>query len=504
MNFRKLVHILDKSPLDKHIHIPEGCDIDSVELEGMVCDSRKAAPGLMFAAAKGDHADGYNFIEQAVAKGAPAVLCERESAASVPQIITPDVRSAMGYVCSMIHDEPSHRMTMIAVTGTNGKTTSAFMTQAILNRCGIKTGLAGTVIYDDGAVIEEAEHTTPEGADLQNLFARMVKNGCKACVMEVSSHSLVQGRVSGTAYDRAGFTNLTIDHLDFHKTMENYFNAKKILFEKYMRNNWQGSVNIDDEYGRRLRDFLGKRAITYAMLDESADFFASIKNFSLDGLDIEIKMPGAGGVKALKLPLLGGYNVLNALQALSLAWSVGVSANCALDALAHMPQVPGRLERYKIEGGGTCVIDFAHTSDGLEKVLTAVRPICKGRLIAVFGAGGDRDRTKRPIMGEIASRLADNVIVTSDNPRTEEPMAIISEILPGVRKHDTPYSVTPDRREAIYEGLDMAGEDDVVVIAGRGPETKQISKQILKDGPIHLVDKEVVGDWCALRGRKIL
>ena len=500
MNFRKLVHILDKSPLDKHIHIPEGCDIDSVELEGMVCDSRKAAPGLMFAAAKGDHADGYNFIEQAVAKGAPAVLCERESAAPVAQIITPDVRSAMGYVCSMIHDEPSRRMTMIAVTGTNGKTTSAFMTQAILNHCGIKTGLAGTVIYDDGAVIEEAEHTTPEGADLQNLFARMVKNGCKACVMEVSSHSLVQGRVSGTAYDRAGFTNLTIDHLDFHKTMENYFNAKKILFEKYMRNNWQGSVNIDDEYGRRLRDFLGKRAITYAMLDESADFFASIKNFSLDGLDIEIKMPGAGGVKALKLPLLGGYNVLNALQALSLAWSVGVSANCALDALAHMPQVPGRLERYKIEGGGTCVIDFAHTSDGLEKVLTAVRPICKGRLIAVFGAGGDRDRTKRPIMGEIASRLADNVIVTSDNPRTEEPMAIISEILPGVRKHDTPYSVTPDRREAIYEGLDMAGEDDVVVIAGRGPETKQI----LKDGPIHLVDKEVVGDWCALRGRKIL
>ena len=161
MNFRKLVHILDKSPLDKHIHIPEGCDIDSVELEGMVCDSRKAAPGLMFAAAKGDHADGYNFIEQAVAKGAPAVLCERESAAPVPQIITPDVRSAMGYVCSMIHDEPSRRMTMIAVTGTNGKTTSAFMTQAILNHCGIKTGLAGTVIYDDGAVIEEAEHTTP-------------------------------------------------------------------------------------------------------------------------------------------------------------------------------------------------------------------------------------------------------------------------------------------------------------------------------------------------------
>lgn len=500
MNFRKLVHILDKSPLRKRVHIPEGCDIDSVEIEGMVCDSRKAAPGLMFAAAKGDHSDGYDFIEQAAAKGAPAVLCERESAAAVPQIITPDVRSAMGCVCSLLHGEPSKKMTMIAVTGTNGKTTSSFMTQAILGHAGIKTGLAGTVVYDDGSRIEEAEHTTPEGADLQNLLARMEANGCKACVMEVSSHSLVQGRISGTAYDRAGFTNLTIDHLDFHGTMEDYFAAKKILFDRYMRNNWQAAVNIDDEYGRRLAKELGKRAITYGMLDESADFSASIKNFSLDGLEIEVKAPGNNGGRGLKLPLLGAYNVLNALQALSLAWSVGVSVHSALEALEKMPQVPGRLERYKIDGGGTCVIDFAHSSDGLEKVLTAVRPICKGRLIVVFGAGGDRDRTKRPIMGEIASRLADYVVVTSDNPRSEEPMAIISEILSGVQKHDAPYSVTPDRREAIYEGLDMTGADDVVVIAGRGPETKQI----LKDGPIHLVDKEVVEDWCRLRGRRLL
>lgn len=500
MNFRKLLHILEKSPLDKHIYIPEGCDIDSAELEGVVCDSRKAAPGLIFAAAKGDHADAYDFIEQACANGAPAVLCERRSPARVPQIITPDVRSAMGYVCSLVHGEPSKKMTMIAVTGTNGKTTSSFMTQAILRRSGIKTGLAGTVIYDDGDRTEEAEHTTPEGADLQNLFARMVKNSCKACVMEVSSHALVQGRVGGTSYDRAGFTNLTIDHLDFHGTMENYFAAKKILFDKYMRGNWQASVNIDDEYGHRLRDAIGKRAITYAMTDETADFFASIKNFSLDGLDIEIKMPGKNGLKQIKLPLLGSYNVLNALQALSLAWSVGIPANSALDAIANMPQVPGRLERYKLSTGATCVIDFAHTSDGLEKVLTAVRPICGGKLITVFGAGGDRDRTKRPIMGETAARLSNKVIVTSDNPRSEDPMFIISEITPGVKKYNTPYSVTPDRREAIYEGLDTAAEGDVVVIAGRGPETKQI----LKDGPVHLVDKEVLGDWCALRGRSVL
>lgn len=499
MELRKLIHILDKSPLDKRIHIPDGCDIDSIEIESMVCDSRKAAPKTIFAAARGGHVDGYDFIEQAAAKGAPVVLCERESPVRIPQIITPDVRSAMGYVCSLIHDEPSKKMTMIAVTGTNGKTTSAFMTQTILQSCGIKTGLIGTVLYDDGAQKEEAEHTTPEGADLQNLFARMVKNGCQACVMEVSSHSLVQGRVCGTSYDRAGFTNLTMEHLDFHKTMEEYFKAKKILFDKYMRNNWQAAVNTDDEYGRRLRESAGKRAITYGMLDEGADFFASVKNFSIDGLDIEIKSPMGGGTHQLRLPLLGAYNVLNALQALSLAWSIGVPLNAALGALAKMPQIPGRLERYKIKGSGTCVIDFAHSSDGLEKVLTAVRPICKGKLLVVFGAGGDRDRTKRPMMGEIASRLADGVIVTSDNPRSEEPTAIIAEILPGVQKHDTEYSVTPDRREAIYEGLDMLGEDDVLVIAGRGPETKQI----LKDGPIHLVDKEVVADWCALRGKDI-
>lgn len=500
MILSKLIHLLEKAPIEKRIYLPEGYGAEDTELSGMVCDSRKAGPGTVFAATKGDHVDGHDFAASAVEKGAPLILCERHMDICVPQIVTPDVRSSMGLVCSLLHGEPSKRMTMVALTGTNGKTTSTFMTQAILKRAGIMTGLLGTVIYDDGAVAEEAEHTTPEGADLQNLLARMVDNGCKACVMETSSHSIVQGRINGIGFDRAGFTNLTLDHLDYHKTMENYFLAKKMLFDNYMRNNWKASINIDDPYGRRLASELGKKAISYSMLDESADFFASVKGFSLDGLDIDIKAPGTFSMQGIKLPILGAYNVLNALQALSIAWSLGVSEQCALEALENMPQVPGRLERYRLEGGGSCVIDFAHSSDGLEKVLTAVRPICRNKLYVVFGAGGDRDRTKRPVMGEIASRLADYVIVTSDNPRSEDPLSIMAEIEAGVKEHNTPYRMIPDRREGIYSGLDLLNDGDVVVVAGRGPETRQI----LKEGSIHLVDKEVMEDWCFARGKKVL
>ena len=272
MNLCKLILTLEKGPIEYRIHIPEGCAADEIELKGMVCDSRKAGPGVIFAATKGGHKDAHDFIPSAVAAGAPAVLCEREADVPVPQIICRNVRSAMGEVASLLHDEPARKMTMIALTGTNGKTTSTFMTQAILNRAGIKTGLMGTVLYDDGEKIEEAEHTTPEGCDIQNMLARMVENGCKACVMEASSHAIVQGRIDGLRYDRAGFTNLTLDHLDFHKDMEHYFLAKKTLFDGYMRNNWQASVNIDDPYGRRLYEALGKRALSYSMLNEEADF----------------------------------------------------------------------------------------------------------------------------------------------------------------------------------------------------------------------------------------
>ena len=500
MNLCKLILTLEKSHIEHRIHLPEGCAADDIELKGMVCDSRKAGPGMVFAATKGGHRDAHDFIPAAVAAGTPAVLCEHEVDAGIPQIICLNVRSAMGEVASLLYEEPSKKMTMIALTGTNGKTTSTFMTQAILNHAGIKTGLMGTVLYDDGEKIEEAEHTTPEGCDIQNILARMIDNGCKACVMEASSHAIVQGRIDGLRYDRAGFTNLTLEHLDFHKDMEHYFLAKKSLFDSYMRNNWKASINIDDQYGRRLCEELGKRVISYSMIDEEADFFASVANITLEGLEIEIKTPESPEKKKIKLPILGAYNVLNALQALSLAWSIGVSAQSALEALEKMPQVPGRLERYRFDNGASCVIDFAHSSDGLEKVLSAVRPICRRKLYVVFGAGGDRDTSKRPVMGEIASRLGDFVVVTSDNPRSEDPASIMAAIEPGVKEHDTPYTMIADRRQAIYYGLDQAGADDIVVIAGRGPETHQI----LKDGPIPLVDKEVMEDWCRLSGKRVI
>lgn len=499
MKVREFLEAVAKSKIDAKEYIPQNSALDK-ELKEMVCDSRLAGEGIVFAATVGGHTDAHTFIPAAVAAGTPLVVCERAVETDIPQIVVKDVRSAMGELCSILHGEPSKKLTMIALTGTNGKTTSTFMTQYILEHAGIKTGLLGTVIYDDGAVKEEAIHTTPEGADLQNLLSRMTENGCKACVMEASSHSIVQGRISGICFDRAGFTNLTLEHLDFHKTMENYFLAKKQLFDSHMRGSWRGCVNIDDEYGRRLCAALGPKAITYSMLDDKADFFASVKHISVDGLEIEIKTPDCTSMRSIKLPVLGAYNILNALQALSLAWSIGISTSCALEALEKMPQVPGRLERYRIEGSGTCVIDFAHSSDGLEKVLTATAPICRGRLICVFGAGGDRDKTKRPVMGEIASRLCDYVIVTSDNPRSEDPEVIISEIVQGVREHDTQFKTICDRRAAIYEGLDMAGENDIVVVAGRGPETHQI----LKDGPVPLVDKEIMADWAALRGKKVL
>ncbi|MDD7648845.1 UDP-N-acetylmuramoyl-L-alanyl-D-glutamate--2,6-diaminopimelate ligase [Cloacibacillus porcorum] len=500
MNLCKLILTLEKSHIEHRIHLPEGCAADDIELKGMVCDSRKAGPGMVFAATKGGHRDAHDFIPAAVAAGTPAVLCEHEVDAGIPQIICLNVRSAMGEVASLLYEEPSKKMTMIALTGTNGKTTSTFMTQAILNHAGIKTGLMGTVLYDDGEKIEEAEHTTPEGCDIQNILARMIDNGCKACVMEASSHAIVQGRIDGLRYDRAGFTNLTLEHLDFHKDMEHYFLAKKSLFDSYMRNNWKASINIDDQYGRRLCEELGKRVISYSMIDEEADFFASVANITLEGLEIEIKTPESPEKKKIKLPILGAYNVLNALQALSLAWSIGVSAQSALEALEKMPQVPGRLERYRFDNGASCVIDFAHSSDGLEKVLSAVRPICRRKLYVVFGAGGDRDTSKRPVMGEIASRLGDFVVVTSDNPRSEDPASIMAAIEPGVKEHDTPYTMIADRRQAIYYGLDQAGADDIVVIAGRGPETHQI----LKDGPIPLVDKEIMEDWCRLSGKRVI
>ena len=500
VSLRGLLLELEKHSIEHGTSLPEGCDPALVELEGLVCDSRKAGPGMVFAATRGGHCDGHEFAAEAVSAGSPALLCEHECAAAVPQIIIPNVRSAMGEVASLVYGEPSKKLTMIAVTGTNGKTTSAFLTRAVMAAAGVKTGMAGTVVNDDGEKTAEAEHTTPEGADLQNLLDKMVKNGCRACVMEASSHSIVQGRISGILFDRAGFTNLTPEHLEYHTDMENYFLAKRALFEKYMKEDGRSAVNIDDEYGRRLRVELGNKAVSYSMRDERADFFAKVRRVLEDGLEIEVKADGLAERRRVKLPTFGSYNVMNALLALSLCRTAGVPASAALESLEAMPPVPGRLERYLLDNGVTCVIDFAHTSDGLEKALTAVRQICRGKLCVVFGLGGERDVSRRPVVGETAARLGDFVVVTSDNPRGEDPEAIIAGIEPGVKRHATPYKLITDRREAVCLALDRASAGDVVLIAGRGPETRQV----FKDFSIPLVDKEIMEDWCRMWGRRVL
>ena len=499
MKFNTLIELLSKKKPDISVNIPDGTLIDNPDVTVLFSDSRKVAANSIFACVKGGHFDGHEYAAKAVQQGALALICEYPMDIPLPQIITSDIRRNMGTIASVLYEEPANKLSMIAVTGTNGKTTSAFMTKSILEHAGMKTGLLGTVYYEDGDVVEDAEHTTPEASDLQYWLYRMVNNGCKACVMETSSHSIDQGRIDGVLYDRAGFTNLTVDHLDYHGDMENYFNAKKLLFEKYMRNNWKACVNIDDLYGRRLYETLCDKAMTFGIDDASADFRAVIKSSSIEGMDVDIKIPDSKSPYSVRLPMLGSYNVLNALQALSLTWTLGISNSDAIYGLKNMKQVPGRLERYMIKDGGSCVIDFAHSPDGLEKVLTALRPLCKGKLVVTFGAGGDRDKTKRPIMGEIAARLADEVIITSDNPRSEDPAVITSEIEVGARKHKTDYKVIVDRREAIYEGLSSISKGDILVVPGKGPERYQI----LKDEVIPFLDKNVLNDWCSINNREL-
>ncbi len=501
MKIKELLAKLEKSDLKYRLWLPENRSPENdPEISQLVSDSRKVLPGSIFACVKGDHSDGHDYAEKAFISGASALLCERKLDLQVPQIISEDIRRNMGIVASVLYDEPVKKLTMIALTGTNGKTTSTFMTKAILDHAGIKTGLLGTIYYDDGDQSVDAEHTTPEGSDLQYWLSRMVNNGCSACVMETSSHAIVQGRIEGVSFDRAGFTNLTVDHLDFHKDMESYFTAKKTLFEKYMRNNWMAAVNSDDSYGRRLINDLGSRAISYGTNEKDSKFFAEVKGTSIEGMDVEISTPDSKIPVASRLPLLGEYNIMNALQALSICWSLGVRDKTAMEGLLLMKQVPGRLERYIISGSGTCVIDFAHSPDSLEKVIKTLRSVCKGKLFVVFGAGGDRDKTKRPIMGEIAARLADSVIITSDNPRSEDPDVIVSEIEEGAKKHSLEYTVIADRKTAIFEGLSRTGPDDILLIAGKGPEPYQI----LKDGPIPFLDKNVMLKWCREMGKEVI
>jgi UDP-N-acetylmuramoyl-L-alanyl-D-glutamate--2,6-diaminopimelate ligase len=428
-----------------------------IEISGLAYASQSVTPGALFFCVPGFRADGHDFAPDAVERGAVALVCERPLGLGVPEVLVDDVRAAMGPAAARFYGDPTAELALVGVTGTNGKTTTAFLIRHLFEASGRQCGLLGTVKRVVAGVEEEVERTTPEAIDLQQTFRRMVDGGDVACAMEVSSHALELGRVAGIRFACRIFTNLTQDHLDFHDTMEAYFLAKRRLFDEGA----MAVVNVDDEYGRRIAAEVD--CVTFA-IEREADYRARAIEFDLMGSRFTCETPD--GEIRVESPLSGVFNVMNVLGAVAAVRSLGVH-EISLDGFGR---VPGRFEPVDEGQEFGVLVDYAHTPDSLENVLRAAREVTRGRLHAVFGAGGDRDRGKRPLMGDAARRLADRVLVTSDNPRSEPPDAIIDEIMRGTGED---AEREPDRRRAIALAIESAEPGDVVVIAGKGHEQGQ-------------------------------
>jgi UDP-N-acetylmuramoyl-L-alanyl-D-glutamate--2,6-diaminopimelate ligase len=438
-----------------------------LEITGLAYDNRAVAPGTLFFCVPGFTRDGHEFAGEAITRGAVALVVQRPLGTGVPEIQVESVRAAMSPAAAAFYGDPTRELETVGVTGTNGKTTTAFLVRALLEAAGRNTGLLGTVKSVIGGREHEVVRTTPEAIDLHRTFRQMLDQGDEACVMEVSSHALELRRADAIHFAAAIFTNLTQDHLDFHPTMEDYFNAKRRLFVDAKPRH--AVVNVDDPYGARLAGVLGD-PVTFALDDSAATYRATNVETGLAGSRFTVD--GPHGRIELASPLRGRFNVYNVLGALAAVTALGVPIQTAGEAIATAGQVPGRFETVDEGQRFAVVVDYAHTPDSLENVLKAARNLTQGRLLVVFGAGGDRDRAKRPLMGEIAERLADRVVVTSDNPRSEDPDAIINEIMAGIdaRQH---VEHDADRRRAIASAIASASPGDVVVIAGKGHEQGQ-------------------------------
>lgn len=462
------------------------------EITGISYDSRTTAPGDVFVAMKGFATDGHAYIPNALAAGAAAVVCECVPEGGDPPCVrVDDARRALAVMAANWYGHPADDMTMVAVTGTNGKTTTTYLVKAILERAlGARVGLIGTNQDMIGDEVIPTERTTPESLELQALFARMRSAGCTHVVMEASSHALALERVYGIRYAVGIFTNLTQDHLDFHKTMEAYCDAKSILFQ----NCGAGVVNADDPWTQRLMAGAACRTYTYAVDRADADLRA--ENVTLAADHIAFDAVTADSRTPVRVGIPGGFMVYNALDAIGAALALGVPVEKSAEALARVPHVKGRVEVVPTPGKDyTVLIDYSHTPDSLENILRTVKGFAKGRTVALFGCGGDRDKTKRPVMGKIAAELADFVIVTSDNPRTEDPEAIIADILPGLAGSDTPHQVICDRVEAIHWAMDHALPGDVIALCGKGHETYQE----IDHKKYHMDEREIVADHLAGR-----
>ncbi len=454
------------------------------DIASLAYDSARVGPGALFFCVRGQRADGHDFAPAAVESGAAALVVERPLELPVPQVTVADARAAMAPIAVRFWRDPTATLRVAGITGTNGKTTTAFLIRHILEAQGTQAGLLGTVKSIVGGAEEEVERTTPEAIDLQATFRRMLDAGDTACAMEVSSHALAQHRTDGVRFAVAVFTNLTQDHLDFHADMEDYFRAKRLLFvpdDGDQTTPAVAAVNVDDPYGARLAADLREASepplLTFSPSgSEEADYRALDASF--DASESRFRCEWPGGEADVRTPLAGHFNVENALAAIAACEALGVPVDAAAAALADADRAPGRFEPVESDQPFAVLVDYAHTPDSLENVLRAARLLTENRLVCVFGCGGDRDRDKRPKMGEIAARLADRTVVTSDNPRSEDPEAIIADILGGVAGFDNrdgreDVTVEPDRRAAIALALGEAEPGDTVVIAGKGHEQGQ-------------------------------
>ncbi len=475
----------------KGVDIISPTSIKDVEISGIADHSRQVKNNFLFAAVEGLKFDGRSFIDEALARGAKAVVYNPENLdlQSLKKkeaifIEIKDMQKSLAKIADNFYLHPSSRIKVVGITGTNGKTTITYLIESIIKSCGFKCGVIGTINYRFGDRIIPAANTTPGTIQLQELIYSMGKEGLDYLAMEVSSHGLEQGRVLGIDFKTGIFTNITMDHLDYHKTFESYFNAKARLFENLSPSSW-AVINMDDAYGKKLLMRTNANTITYA-IDTPADVEARDISSGISGSRFTIISPH--GKIDVKTPLIGKHNIYNILAAVSFAVSEKIDLNLIKEGIESVESIPGRLEPIDIEHPFKVFVDYAHTDDALKNILLSARPLCKGRIILVFGCGGDRCRNKRPLMGKVASELADYVIVTTDNPRSEEPESIIKEIEHGFLNNFNKYRVVLDRYAAIKEAICLAGEGDIVIIAGKGHE----AYQVFKNTTIPFDDRSVV------------
>ena len=464
------------------LHADEALDITGVQY-----DSRQVSPGDLFVAISGFQTDGHKYIPKAMENGAACVVCEKKPETDIPYVLVPDARAALAALGANWFGHPADDLCVIGITGTNGKTTSTYLLKHVLEKTlGAKVGLIGTIQNMIGDEILHTERTTPESFELQKLFADMRDAGCTHVIMEVSSHALVLHRADQIRFGAAVFTNLTEDHLDFHKTMDAYCDAKAMLFRRCET----GAVNVDDAYAKRIMEQADCRLLTYSAQGKPAALKAEHIGLFSDRVEFDAVYQNERVPVTLGIP--GIFSVYNALGIIAAALALDIPLAAIADALRTAQSVKGRVEVVPTPGKGyTVLIDYSHTPDSLENILKAVRGFCAGRIIAVFGCGGDRDPYKRPVMGRIAAELSDLAIVTSDNPRTEDPYKILRQILAGMQDTETPYEVIESRVSAIGRAMELAQKDDVIVLCGKGHETYQE----IGHEKHHLDEREVVASY---------